>query len=181
MKSIKNTLTIVTLTLLLSCSNKQSLQKYYVDNSENPNFMSVTIPADIIGSNDIDLTPKQQEAYKTVEKLNVLAFQLEEDNKTVFETEKSKIKVILKNEEYQELMRMNSGGYGGVVKYLADGDTVDEVIIYASNNEKGFALVRILGNNMTVNGMLELMQVFKKGNVNKDALKDFEKIFKQLK
>lgn len=179
MKSIKKLLTIVVLTILSSsCSNQQSLQKYFVDNSGNPDFISATIPANIISLNDVNLSVEQKQAYESVKKLNVLAFQLKDNNKLAFETEKNKVKAILQNNQYQELMRMNSRGYGGVVKYLGDNETIDEVIIYGNSNEKGFALIRILGDNMTPDGMLQLMQAVQNGKISGEGLDKFDQFFK---
>ena len=180
MKSIKNLITIVLLVFsFIACSDSESLQQYYVDNSENSNFISLTIPSSVLNLSDIEITPTQKEAYESVKKLNVLAFKVNEDNKSDFEIEKGKVTTILKNKKYQELMRINSGNHQGVVKYLGDDRSIDEVIVYGNDNDKGFALVRVLGENMKPEGMLQLMQVVKSNNIKGEGLNQLKQFFEK--
>ena len=58
-------------------------------------------------------------------------------------------------------MRMN-GGKGNVsINYLGDEDAIDEVVIFGSDNAKGFALVRVLGENMNPSDILKISQEIK--------------------
>ena len=54
---------------LASCSNKQSLQEYYVDNQENGDFILVDVPTSLLGKNVEALSEEQQEVFKTVRKI----------------------------------------------------------------------------------------------------------------
>ncbi|UOB18213.1 DUF4252 domain-containing protein [Abyssalbus ytuae] len=178
--SITNFVTVVcTVLLALSCSNDESLQKYFVNNSENANFISLTIPSTVLNINQENLTPEQKEAYESVQKLNILAFKLKDDNRTEYEAEKGKISSILKNDKYQELMRLNSGKHKGVVKYLGDDTAIDEIIIYGNDNENGFALIRVLGNNMKPEKMMQLMKVVNANNIDGKGLNELKQFFKK--
>jgi len=166
MKTIAYLLSILLSALLLSCDNNPSLQEYYVDNSENSDFISIDVPASVLNFSEADLSPEQREAYESVKKLNILAFKLKEDNKIAYEAEKVKVKEILDNPKYQELMTFNMKQRRGTIKYLGTDEAIDEVIIFGSDNSKGFALVRVLGNNMRPENMMKLMDAVKKADLN---------------
>ena len=135
-------LAVITL-LMVSCDSNPSLQKYYVDSNENNDFISVDIPASLLSLKNENTSAEVKETLKSIKKVNFLGFQLKESNKAEFKIEKQKVKEILKNPKYQELFSM--GGKQSVsVKFLGEEDAIDEIIVYGSDKEKGFALVRIL-------------------------------------
>jgi hypothetical protein len=74
MKKVYQLLTAFILITLSACSSTQSLQEYYVDSSENPNFLSFDVPVSILKLEETELTDKQKEAVSSLRKLNVLAF-----------------------------------------------------------------------------------------------------------
>src|SRR5690606_22096361 len=104
--------------LLASCSSQQSLQEYYVDNAENPNFLSVDLPASILKMDAVELTPLQQEAVESLRKFNLLAFRKNADNALEYAQEKKKVNEILKGKDFVELMKIKSKYGNGVIKYL---------------------------------------------------------------
>ena len=65
------------------------------------------------------------------------------------------------------------------VKFLGEDDAIDEVIIFGSDKELGFALVRVLGSNMDPAKMMQLAQ-----EINVDgqdsSLKQIESFMKNL-
>ncbi|MDC6384863.1 DUF4252 domain-containing protein [Flagellimonas taeanensis] len=156
--------------LLASCSSQQSLQEYYVDNSENPNFLSIDVPASILKMEGVDLTPTQKEAVESLRKFNLLAFKKNSENEAEFEMEKKKVKEILKGDHFVELMKINSKYGKGVIKYLGDEDAIDEVIIYGDSDDKGFALVRVLGKDMNPAHIMQLMQAIQKSEYKGEGL-----------
>ena len=168
---------LLTLILAVSCQSGPSLQQYFVASGENPEFISFDIPASILKTDGLSLTPQQKEAYESVKKLNVVALKLSESNKELFETEKEKIKAILANERYQELMRLNSGSSKGVVKFVGTDDAIDEVILYGTDSQNGLALVRVLGDNMKVENIGVLMDLIQKSGFNGEGLGQLGSIF----
>lgn len=178
MKSINKIITVIIFAfIIVSCSNGPSLQEYYVDKSENPNFISLTIPANVIKFTDVELSAEQQQAYESIEKLNILAFKIKDTNKIAFNEEKSKVAEILKDKKYQELMRINSGKQTGVVKYIGNDNAIDEVIVFGSDDVNGFALVRVLGKNMKPENMMQLVQAVNTGNINGEGLNELKQFF----
>ena len=164
--------------LAAACSSSQSLQEYYVDNAENPNFISVDVPASILKLEETSLSSDQKEALSSLRKINVLAFQKTASNETAFKTEKGKVSTILKDDKFKELMKLNSSYGKGVIKYSGDDDAIDEVIIYGSNNDKGFALIRVLGKNMNPAYILELMQAIQSSDFNGEGLGEIGQFLK---
>ena len=104
------------------------------------------------------------------EKLNLLAFRKTNENGAEFEVEKAKVNAILKNNDFVELMKLNSKYGKGVIKYLGDEEAIDEVIIYGSMDDKGFALIRVLGKDMNPAHIIELMNAIQKSDYKGEGL-----------
>ena len=164
--------------LLFGCKSEPSLQKYFVENSENKNFVSVDLTPKMLNIDSQKLSISQKEALKSFEKVNVLAFKVNQTNMPEFEIEKEKIKVILKNEKYQQLMKFGSGKQGAQISYVGSDDHIEEFVIFGNKSENGFAVVRILGKDMNPTNILQMMSVLKNSNINTDQLKLLEGILK---
>lgn len=153
-----------------ACSSTQSLQEYYVDNADNPNFLSVDLPVSLLNMEKADLTDDQREALGSLKKLNILAFKITEDNHNEFQKEKANINAILKNGKFTELMKMNTSYGKASVRYLGDDDAIDEVIIYGDSEDKGFMLVRVLGKNMNPAKLVQFMKAVEKSDYKGEGL-----------
>lgn len=164
--------------MVSACSSTKSLQEYFVDNTENPNFISLDIPTSILNLDETELTSEQKEALASLKKLNILAFKKSTQNVADYKLEKANVKKILANEDFNELMKMNTEYGRIVVKYLGDDDTIDEVIIFGDNKDKGFALARVLGNNMKPAHFMQLMQAIQKSDYNGEGLGEIGNLFK---
>ncbi len=170
MKYIVKSIALAGAVLLTACSSQQSLQEYYVDNSENPNFITIDVPASILKMDEVNLTETQKEAVESLRKFNLLAFKKDEDNEAEYEVERKKVREILKNDEFVELMKINSQYGKGVIKYLGDEDAIDEVIIFGDSKDKGFALIRVLGKDMNPAHIVQLMQAIQKSDYRGEGL-----------
>ncbi len=178
MKKLANYIVLLSIAVAsLSCGSEASLQKYYIDSQDNKNFLSVDVPASIITLKD-DVEPEVKEAYKSLKKMNVLAFTKNDENAAEYAIEKEKVKKILKNSKFVELFRMKDKGRSVVVKYEGDDSSMDEVIVYASDKEQGFALVRILGDKMTPEKIMKLGKSIKDVDDNNIGIKQLEGFFK---
>ena len=178
MKHIIKSLFVVVALVLASCSSQQSLQEYYVDNSENPNFIALDLPASILKMESANLTAAQLEAVESLRKFNMLAFKKTSENVAEYKAEKAKVKEILKDEEFVELMKINSQYGKGVIKYLGEEDAIDEVIIYGDSKDMGFALVRVLGKDMNPAHIVQLMQAIQQSDYNGEGLGEIGKFLK---
>ncbi len=172
----------IVLSLLLigfiACEKEPTLQKYFVENTESSDFISVDMSPSILNIKPEVLTTEQQEALKTFKKMNILAFKLNAENKTKFDDERTKVDEILKNEKYQQLMKFGSGKEGAAVYFVGKDDAIDEFVLYGSKNENGFAVVRILGNKMNPEDFMTLLSALQKSDIDMEQLKPLEGIFK---
>jgi hypothetical protein len=166
------------LMLLAGCSNNQSLQQYYVSNSENPNFLALDVPANILNLQEADLDETQVEALRSLKKLNILAFRKNDTNGAEYTAEAARVSEILKNSKYKELMKLNSKFAKGVVKYLGEGDAIDEVVIYGASDEKGFALIRVLGDNMNPAHLMQLMKAVENADIDGAGFGELSELFR---
>jgi hypothetical protein len=147
--------------IAVACDTKPSLQKYYVDSKENSAFISVDLPANILELKDDNVSEEAKNILKTIKKVNFLALQISETNRELFDAEKEKVNEILKNPNYKQLIRMNTGNGNVTVNYLGTEDAIDEVIIFGSDSKRGFALVRVIGENMNPAEIFSLAQEIK--------------------
>ncbi|MBC8756828.1 DUF4252 domain-containing protein [Kordia sp. YSTF-M3] len=174
MKTIKSILVLVFITIgISSCSDKNSLQNYILENAEKVGFSSSSIPKSLIKPANLKLTPEQQIAYDAVDRVNVLIYKYDQEKKDDFELQNTRVKTILKQKKYEELMNFGSKG---IIKYSGEENAMDEIIIFLSNKEMGFAVARVSGNDMTMNKFMELYKMVgnsSQGDFNLGALTSF--------
>lgn len=162
-----------------SCNQGPTLQTYYVDNELKPGFASFDVPTSFVNVEDVEMTDEQREAYESVDKLNVLTYIEENTDAAEYKLELDKVKDILKNPKYEELMRGGNSSDGKfVVKFLGEVDNIDELIIFGNANNKGFMIARILGDDMNAGKLMSLQSVLQNAkfeDTNLNGLTDFFK------
>ena len=178
MQSIKKLMVMALLvTTLVSCNQGPTLQTYFVDNELKSGFISADIPVNVLALDKLELTEQQKEAYESVNKLNVLAFTLDENNIEEYKAELEKVKLILKADKYQELVRGGNNTDGRFsVKFIGEVDHIDELIIFGNANDRGFVVARVLGDDMNAGQLMSLQPVLKNMSFddnNLDVFKDF--------
>ncbi|GGX30464.1 DUF4252 domain-containing protein [Aquimarina muelleri] len=171
MKNVYRVLGILSIILLMSCNREPSLQKYFVDHQGDNDFIAVDVPSSLLSTETIQLDKEEKEALESVKKINFLALPLKQSNQDKFEKESTTIKNILDSDTYETLVRFGSNGIKGVLKYEGEEDDIDEIIIFATDQKKGLALIRVLGDNMRPEKMAMLMKSVEKGKINLDAFK----------
>jgi len=164
--------------IITSCSSEQSLQQYYIASAENPNFMSFDLPASLLNLEQANLTESQKKAANSFKKLNILAFQKKGDNTADYEVQKATIKSILKNSDFSELMKMNTSIGKATIQLKEDDDSIDEIIIYGDNDEKGLILVRVLGDDMNPASFVQMIQAMEKSNFDGRGLEQLGDLIK---
>lgn len=176
MKANVFTSALLVLLTLVSCNSDPSLQKYFVENTDNKNFIALDVSPSILNLEKTKLSAEQNEALKSFDKMNILAFKANATNETLFETERAKVKAILKDPKYQQLMSFGSGQDGASISYIGSDDNIEEFVIFANKKESGFAVVRVLGKNMNPNNIMTLMSVLKQSNINMEQLKPLQQL-----
>ena len=181
--SIKNSvMSLFIVAVLTSCNYGETLQGYYVANQETPNFISIDIPTSFVNIDKTTLSKEQKEAYESIDKLNMLGYTLTDDNIEEYKAELIKVQNILKDEKYEELFRGGNSTDGKIiVKYIGTDTSIDELIVFGSANEKGFAIIRVLGNNMEPAKLMLLGNVMKNASTDENNVKEFMNFFNMVK
>lgn len=162
----------LTALLLSSCGNDTSLQKYIVEKQNDYSFITLDIPSSLILTDDNELSDEQLKTVKSIKKVNMLALQLKEDNKLQYEEEKEKVTAILNQDKYQTLMKYGSNSMGAKLMFTGEVEAIDELIIFASDEEKGFGLFRVIGDNMNPSQVVKLMDNVNSKNFDLSFMKD---------
>lgn len=181
MKNIK-AIFIYTLTLavlFVSCNSEKSLQKYYVEKQNSDNFVAIDLPSSLLNLND-NVSDESQKTLKTLKKLNILAFKLDSDNSDDFERESREIKEVLSNKKFNDLMRGKHENITFSIKYLGDEDSIDEIVLFASENSKGFIVARILGDGMQPAKIIKLMNDIEKIDTDNPPFALIEDLFGEV-
>ena len=82
-------------------------------------------------------------------------------NSSIYETEKLKVKSILADDSYKTLIKYGADKQGAIIKYLGSETSIDEVVVFGSDNSQGFVIVRVLGNDINPSQLLNLVEVLK--------------------
>ena len=170
--------TLFTAVILTSCGNNASLQSYYVDNQEAKNFISQDLPLSMIEIDKSEFTEAQKEAYESVSKLNFLGYKASETDTETYKAEIAKVKTILSDSKYNDLMEFSDRGNKISVKYIGDDDEADEVVVFGNAKDTGFGIVRILGDDMNPEKMVTLINALQKANVEEGQIEDIMNFFK---
>ena len=162
--------------LMLSCNSNPSLESYFVDNSENKNFIQVDVSPSILNIDKIKLSASELAALNSFNKMNILAFKGNDKNKAEYEAERLKVASILKDEKYQQLTKFGSGQKSAQVSFVGTDDKVSEFVLFAKSEENGFAIVRVLGKDMNINSVMSLISILKNSNIDNESLKELKEL-----
>lgn len=167
--------------LLASCNSEPSLQQYFVENSDKKDFIALDFSSSILNTDKTKLTAEQKTALQSFDKMNIIAFKVNDKNKDSYDAESAKVSQILKNNTYQELMKVGSGKDAASVSFVGDENNINEFVLFAKRKENGFAVVRILGKDMNPNNILTMLSVLKSSNMDMDQLKPLQELMLQNK
>ncbi len=165
--------------LLAGCNNNKSLEKYFVNNTNNPNFIQVDVAPSILNLNTTQLTEEQKTALQSFNKMNVLAFKINDKNKAQFGQERTKVNEILKNEKYHQLMKFGSGKEVASISFVGEDEHISEFIIFGNKADKGFAIVRILGQDMNPSSIMTIVSAMQNSKMDIEQLIPIIEIMKQ--
>jgi len=172
MRSILYLLTalITAVVILVSCSTGPSLQKYYIDKSDEKGFMTFDLGASLIQTDSLKLSKEEVKALESLEKLNILMY---EGDAARVQKEKDSVKGLIKSGNYEQLMKLGSVKKGASISLLGEGDDIDEFVILA-HNENSFGVVRVLGDGMTANDVVTLVSLLQKADLDAKQLKPLQ-------
>lgn len=181
MKKLSTFITALVVILFLSaCNNSQSLQQYYVENKENKDFIAVDVSTTLLNIDETSLNDEAKEAYKSVKKMNILAYQTKGEEDPNYDIQKKRVLEILKDEKYQQLMKFNSKDMKITVKYIGDDTSIKELIVFGTKKEFGFGVVRLLGDDMKPEKMITLIDAFKNSDFEASDFGDLQGLLKSI-
>ena len=165
--------------LLWSCEEKPTLQKYFVKNTESPKFIALDLASNIIKTDKVALSETEKAALESFEKMNILAFRADSTNTAEYDKEIKQVKAILKDESYQQLMKAGSGNDGAAIYFVGNDDEhIEEFVVLAGKKENGFAVVRVLGNDMNPTHIMNMLSLLQKSQVDMEQLKSLQQLMK---
>ncbi|MDG1728639.1 MAG: DUF4252 domain-containing protein [Algibacter sp.] len=170
--------TLLIAVIFTSCGDNVSLQRYYVDNQESKNFISQDFPLSLIEIDKSNFTEAQEEAYNSVDKLNFLGYKASETDTEFYKAEVAKVKTILSDSKYNDLMEFSDKGNKIYVKYIGTDDEADEVVVFGSAKDMGFGIVRILGDDMNPEKMVTLISAMQDANIGEGQIENIMNFFK---
>ena len=162
--------------LMMSCNSNPSLESYYVTNSENKNFIQVDVSPSVLNIDKSKLSTSETTALNSFNKMNILAFKGNDKNKAEYEAERLKVAAILKDEKYQQLTKFGSVQKSAQVSFVGTDDKISEFVLFAKSEEKGFAIVRVLGKDMNINSVMSLISILKNSNIDNESLKELKEL-----
>jgi len=162
---------------LMSCNTETSLQEYLVAKQDDDTFVKVDLPSSLLDTEKNSLDAEQKEILKSVKKMNVVAYPIKKGNVAEYQVEKEKITTILADEKYKLLSKMRSNGMDVMMKYTGDQDAIDEVIVFTSSEEKGFAVFRLLGDDMRPEKILKIVGMIDGSTTDMSQLSGIAEMF----
>jgi|SRR6056300_89796 hypothetical protein len=140
---------LMAVVLFVSCTQGPTLQSYFVEKMDDPNFLIVNLPFKLDQLFTKELTEKEQEALASVGKLNLLFYRFRSGEETKFDSELKQLSAILTHKKYQHLMDFKAFDKGqGKILFEGETDKVEEGIILFSTKKMGFGVLRILGSEI---------------------------------
>jgi hypothetical protein len=162
---------------LVSCTEK-SLQKYLVEKQDDEHFVKMDLAASLLQGAENNFSEEETKTLSTIKKVNVVAYPISNGDTINFEKERTDIKAILAQEQYKELARINNDHWDVTLKYTGEEDAINEVIIFGSDEKRGFAVFRVLGKNMRPDQILNLLQTADKKDLDFSKFGSLDGIFK---
>lgn len=178
MKAIVKVFCLGFVMLLMSCKKEPTLQKYFVEKSENKAFTVFDLSPNILNLETSKLSASEKKVFESFEKVNVLTFKADKNNQAAFETERKAIASLLKDKKYESLIRVSSGKDAAEFKCVGKEEKIDEFILYGNRSENGLAVVRITGEDMNPNTVFEMLKLMQKSKIDIEQLKPLQELFK---
>lgn len=168
MTLIKKLSILAIVLIVAACQNDNSIQKYYVDNQEDADFMALDVPTSMFANLE-SMDAEKRETMESIKKINVLALRADQHPEK-FKKEKAKLDEIFTDEKYQLLMRYGGGNRKAALYFTGEDDAIDELIVYGYDDSKGLGVARVLGEDMNPAEIMEMMKSLKKEDIDAGGL-----------
>lgn len=178
MKLLRNSIALILVGLTFVSCNEKSLQKYLVEKQDDDKFVKVDLATSLLEGKNSNFTQEEKDILQTIKKINVVAYPIKDEDTANYNAEKKELEAILSQDRYKELTRIKSNDWNATLKYTGEEDAIDEVIVYANDNDRGFAVFRVLGEKMRPDQILKLMHSAERGDFDLSKLSGLGKVFK---
>lgn len=155
---------------LVSCKDEASIQTYFVEHQDLPDYKQIDFSANLADFSKASLSVEEQEAIKSLKKISFLGYR-SIGNKEIYTQELEKAKRVFKNEKYSELMDFSMNGIKINVNAIGSDDVVDEILVLMSNQDTGFGVARIIGDDINPEKIMKIMNNMQKADVDGSQLK----------
>lgn len=160
--------------VLCCCSSATSLQTYFVDNQEKNGFMSIDVPISVLGLESVEMNSSENEALNSISKFNILSFSLDSINYAKYSEELLRINQLFINSSYEKIISLGNPKDGKVRVYTIDNNGyLKEIVIFVNSNKTGFAIIRVLGNEMDLEKIFKLRRLLNEIDLSKLTKIDF--------
>ena len=168
MTLIKKLSILAIILIAAACQNDKSIQKYYVDNQEDADFMALDVPTSMFANLE-SMDADNRKTMESIKKINVLALRADQHPEK-FQKEKAKLDEIFTDDKYQLLMKYGGGNRKAALYFTGKEDAIDELIVYGYDDSKGLGVARVLGNDMNPAEIIEMMKSLKKEDIDAGGL-----------
>ncbi|MBN97022.1 MAG: hypothetical protein CMC56_03800 [Flavobacteriaceae bacterium] len=160
--------------LLLACNSESTLQSYFVDHQESAAFISVDLPISFLKIDSKEINQSQTNAIESIDKLNMLGYSIKSGQKEVYSAEVAVLTKLLQDEKYNELISFGNSKEGRVrIYYIGDDSSIDEFVVFTTSIDIGFAVIRVLGNEMNLSEIMQLGPIIDKLDTESLNVDDF--------
>ena len=175
----KAVIILFVLALFISCNQQKTVQTYIVEKQDKPGFMSVDLPMSLIELNTDKAPLDVKNAYKNINKVNVLGLPYLNNNEA-YEIEKKAILSILNNSTlYKNLMKMDMNGMRISIYYNGDANDINKVIVFGYSKKIGVGVARVIGNHMNPTKITQMAE-YLKIDPNQLNLQQFEQVLNSI-
>lgn len=158
MKKLSIYILLLTSIINFSCKKETTLQSYLVESQEKKGFITVDIPASVVQLSNDKASEEDKETYESIRKINITGLPYKNSDDATYEAEKSKLKEIIKNSSYKQLMSFKKDGVSAGVYYSGEADAINEIVAIGYGKEFGVGVARILGEKMNPSKIIDMMQ-----------------------
>ena len=107
----------------------------------------------------------------------MLGYSIKSGQKEVYSAEVAVLTKLLQDEKYNELISFGNSKEGRVrIYYIGEDSSIDEFVVFTTLTDIGFAVIRVLGNEMNLSEIMQLGPIIDKldtESLNVDNFFDF--------
>ena len=143
--------------LLSACQPSMSLQRYYVEKTEDADFLVFNLPLQMESFFVDSLEASAQKTLQKVEKINMLLYRENTSNPSKMNQEIQTIQKILGQDRYQELMSFQIENRKGGMFLEGQVGAIDEGIFWYAGPQEALVVVRLITNKMDPQELVSLV------------------------